>query len=109
MSVWVCCVRYTVHFRDGTTVKGPNSRLTPADSTRTVTGVGPVKDATSISTGCLPLGREGTVWLTDCGHFGEARVKVALVRPGESMEATRMLCSPWAALGTSGECARVKD
>ena len=44
-----------------------------------------------------------------CGQLEAERVKVALVKPGDSMEATRTLRSPWAALGTSGETARLKD
>src|ERR1035437_2121827 len=109
MSVWVCWVRYTVHLRGGATLKGPKSRLSPADSTRTLTEVGLVKAATSVSTGCLPLGSVGIVCFMGCGQLGEERIRVALVKPIVSMEATNMLRSPWAALGMSGETARFSD
>src|ERR1035438_1612263 len=109
MSVWVCWVRYTVHLRGGLTVNGPNSRLSALDSTRTLTTVGPAREGTSISTGCLPLSKEGSVRFTGSGQFWQARVRVALVRPPESMVAIRILCSPWAVLGMSGETARLRD
>src|ERR1035441_1966533 len=88
MSVWVCWVRYTVHLRGGATVNEPNSRVRPSDSTLAVTKVGPVKGAISTSTACLPLGSEGTACFIDCGQFGEAKMRVALVTPVESMETT---------------------
>src|SRR5208282_6471452 len=103
MSVWVCCVRYTVHLRGGTTVKGPNSRLTLSDSRRTANGVEPARAATSTSTECLPFASEEIVCLMGSGQPGAERVRLALVRPADSIATTKRLRSPRAVLGTSGE------
>ena len=55
------------------------------------------------------MGSERTVCVMGCGQFGDVRLSVASVRPAELMEATRMLCSPCAPLGMSGETAKLSD